>query len=96
MQITNGESSEVFCSCLVGGRGPARKGAPNKAWCVMLRNEVEGVTFWIHLEKKIFRDVSRKTQIGTHQSIGLCLCRDTLGETYIGEYICRVLLPECH
>jgi hypothetical protein len=48
MHITNGESSEVFCSCQVGGRGPERKGAP---WSVMLRNVAEGARdrFWIHL-----------------------------------------------
>ena len=61
MQITNDESSEVFCSCLVGGRDLMRKGGLNEAWCVMmLRNIVEGVTFWIHLAKHL-RDVSRKT-----------------------------------
>ena len=48
MQIMTGESSEIFCSCLVGGRDPVgvRKGGLNqRVWCIILRNVAEGVTF---------------------------------------------------
>jgi hypothetical protein len=102
VQITNGESSEIFCPCWVGGRHPVdkrmRKGALNKARCVMLRNIAKGVTFRIHLRQNILEMYPGKHGIGTHRSVGLCLClcRDTLGEPYIGEYMRRVLFPERH
>jgi hypothetical protein len=49
LQITTGKLSEIFCSCLVGGRDMVnkrtRKRGLNRAWCIMLWNVVEGVTF---------------------------------------------------
>jgi hypothetical protein len=49
VQITIGESSEIFCSSLVGGRDPVnkrmRKGSMNKARWIVLRDVSEGVTF---------------------------------------------------
>ena len=58
VQITTGESSEIFCSCLVGGRDPVnkrvREGSMNKARCIVLRNVAEGVTFYIDLRRKVF------------------------------------------
>ena len=96
MQITNGESSEVFCSCLVGGRGPGRKCTPNKAWCVVLRNVVEGVTFWIHLEKTILGMYLGKHELAPTRALG-CACagipwaRPTSGNTYAGFYCQSVI-----
>jgi hypothetical protein len=53
VQITIGESSEIFCSSLVGGRDPVnkwmRKGGMNKARWIVLRNVSEGITFQVHL-----------------------------------------------
>jgi hypothetical protein len=53
VQITTGESSEIFCSCLVGSRDPVnkrmRKGSLNTARCIMLRNVVVWVTLYIDL-----------------------------------------------
>jgi hypothetical protein len=49
LQITTGELSQVFCSCLGGGRDPVdkrmRKGGLNRVRCIMLRNVAKGVTF---------------------------------------------------
>jgi hypothetical protein len=96
MQITNGESSEVFCSCLVWGRGPERKGAPNKAWCVMLRNVAEGDRFWIHLGRTIL-----EMHLGKHELVPTgasgCACagipwaRPTSGNAYAGFYCQSVI-----
>lgn len=56
VQISNGESPEIFCSCLVGGRDPVnkwmRKGRLNRARCIMLKNVTE-VTFYIDLWRNI-------------------------------------------
>ena len=49
VQITNGESTEMFCSSLIGSRDPVnkrmRKGAINGALCNMLGNVVERIAF---------------------------------------------------
>jgi hypothetical protein len=60
VQITTGESSEIFCSCWIGGGDPVmnkrmRKGRLNKVRCIILRSvaEAEGVAFWIYLRRNI-------------------------------------------
>ena len=49
VQTTNGKSSKIVCSSLVGGRDPVnkgiRKGSLNRALCIMLRNVTERVAF---------------------------------------------------
>jgi hypothetical protein len=50
VQITNGESSEIFCSCSIRSRYPVNKkrmskGGVNRVWRIVLRNVTEGVTF---------------------------------------------------
>jgi hypothetical protein len=48
VQIMTGESSEIFCSSLVGRRDPLNKGTGeggvNRVRCIILRNVAEGVT----------------------------------------------------
>jgi hypothetical protein len=60
VQITTGESSEIFCSCWVGGgdlvmNKRLRKGGLNKVRCIILRSvaEAERVAFWIDLRRNI-------------------------------------------
>ena len=96
MQITNGESSEIFCSSWVGGRNPVRKGGLNKTWCVMLRNVAEGDRFWIHLQRNILEMYLRKHELVPTGALG-CACAGipwaspTLGNTYAGFYYQSVI-----
>jgi hypothetical protein len=61
----------------------------------MLGNMAKEVTSLIRLWRNILK-MYLGNIIDTHYSVRLHLCLDTLGVSYIREYICRVLLPECH
>jgi hypothetical protein len=58
----------------------------------MLRNIVKGVMFLIDLRRIVLSMYLAEKLIDTHRSIGVYLCRDTLGLSHIREYICRILL----
>ena len=61
----------------------------------MLGNMVIEITFLIHLRRNILK-IYLGDIIDTYCNISLHLCLDTLRVSYIREYICRVLFPECH
>jgi hypothetical protein len=90
--ITTGKSSEILWSWLVGSR---RKGSLRGVWYHMLGTMAKEVTFLIHLWRNILK-MYLGNIIDTHYSVSLRFCLDTLGVSYIREYIYRVLLPECH
>ena len=93
--MTTGKSSEILWSWFVGSRDTVnkwmRKGSL-RVWYHMLM--AKEVAFLIHLRQNILK-MYLGNIIDTHYSVGLHLCLDTLGVSYIREYICRVLLSEC-
>ena len=95
--ITTGKSSEILWSRLVRSRHTVnkwmRKGSLRRVWHPMLG--AKEVTFLIHLWQTILKTYQGNI-IDTYESVGLRLCLDTLGVSYIREYIRRVLLPEYH
>jgi hypothetical protein len=95
VQIAEGESSEIFCPSLVGGRDPVNKwmraGGLNRALSIMLRNIAERVTFWIDLWQNVLNMC-----LGKHESVptgslkyacaGIPWACPTSGNTYAGFY----------
>jgi hypothetical protein len=62
--MTNGQSSEVLGSMLVGGRDPVNKwigkGGLRRARCNVLRKVAKNVTFLVHLQRDIMDMYLRK------------------------------------
>ena len=71
VQITTGDSSEIFSPCWIGGRDLVnkrmRKCGLNNVWWIILRSvaEAEGVAFWIHLQRNILETSGKHESVPT-------------------------------